>query len=214
MELINKYLEKIAEKEAKVTKDRFKLQMSGQDFAEVFKLAAKFRMLERGTNREFIIDDQNKEVINQLYFYLTGSEKFSGDLSKGILLVGSIGVGKTIIIQAIIDILKELQIKIIAEYSSRQLVNDLMENKGLYEDLKKRWIYIDDIGKEKVTVNNYGTKESPIIELLSIRYEWNTFTFATSNYNMETFEKIYGQSISDRFKEMFNILTITGKSRR
>jgi DNA replication protein DnaC len=187
-------------------------QISPLDFKLIFLLEAQKEMLKKGLNKEFIIDDENKEIINQLFYYLTLSDKFSGDFNKGILLAGSIGSGKTLIISTFCNVFEKLNRKSITRTHSKR-INDLIKcNESGYYD--KRPMFIDDLGRESKEVNNYGTKELPIIDLLSIRYDYGTLTFATTNFNEEKLKDFYGEAVADRFKEMFNTLLLLGKSKR
>jgi len=81
-------------------------------------------------------------------------------------------------------------------------------------DLAKRNLLIDDIGKESKDINDYGTIKNPLIDLISERYDNITWTFGTCNYSKESLIEFYGETIFDRFVEMFNILKLEGDQSR
>ena len=54
-------------------------------------------------NKNYSLDQNNlKAVFNTLFLYFTGSQESDLDLSKGILLIGNVGSGKTLIMQILL----------------------------------------------------------------------------------------------------------------
>lgn len=182
------------------------------DFKDMFFEYARKELLKRNQDKCFVVDDSNKDVINQLYYYLTGSSQFDGDIYKGILLAGSIGTGKSIIMNAFCNIYEELTAKLFFRTHAKRIPELLRtEESGFFD---KRPMFIDDLGREPKEVNNYGTKELPTIDLMSIRYDYGALTFATTNFNNDVLKQLYGEAIIDRFKEMFNTIVLKGSSKR
>lgn len=220
----NKYKELITakisnlENEIKTLRDEKKAErpeitLDSSDFGKIFRLTAKANMLKKGTDKDFIIDENNKHVINQLYFYISNSDKFEGDLNKGILLIGKIGTGKTLIMNTIIDMISMFSNKIFTCKHAIELSK--IANSEYIEMNKKKPMFVDDIGKESKQSNDYGTVFSPITDLFAMRYNYGAWTFATSNYTLEKgLTGHYGETITDRFKEMFNVFILKGNSRR
>lgn len=192
------------------------------DFSSLFLLAANTELAKRNFKTEFLIDDGNKEIINQLYFYFIGSEKFKGDLQKGIFLGGTLGVGKTLIMRAFCSVWNSFRQTIITRYTSRECAELIIKNIPAFAkegdfpkiDHFKAPIYIDDIGKEPLKVIEWGTEICPMNELLCKRYDAFSLTFATGNYNLNTLSEHYNETTADRMKEMFNIIPLKGSSRR
>jgi len=185
------------------------------DFSKMFILEANNILLSLGKESHFLVDDTNRELLNQLKLWLYNSKKCEYNLNKGFLLLGSVGIGKTLILETFCKlytrIAKEINFPIIKIYNSRELI-ELVKTEMI--NLKRVNIFIDDLGKEPNLVKNYGTAEKPIAELFYYRSRYNSFTFATANYNMERFAEFYGSSIADRFIEIFNIIEIKGESKR
>jgi DNA replication protein DnaC len=128
------------------------------------------------------------------------------------MLSGSIGTGKTIMINAICKIIESGSNKIITRMHSKKM-NEMIKNNepGFYD---MRPLFIDDLGREPKEANDYGNKSEPLIDLISVRYDLGSWTFATTNFKKETLSEFYGAAIVDRFEEIFNTIVIEGSSRR
>jgi hypothetical protein len=184
-----------------------------EDFIKLLTLECSTRLLNRGDIGYFEIDKDNEDVIDQLYCYLTGNlQLFRGSVDKGIMLQGSIGTGKTILLRGFAGIIGKLLDRMFEYYSAFD-INRLVVKDGI-EKYSKRPLLIDDLGKEQEIIKDYGTDVRPILELFAARYDSGAITFVTTNYNTDTFAKKYGQQTVDRFKETFNFFQLNGKSRR
>lgn len=200
------------EAEVLLSSKRIYLNISPADFKEAFVLGCEIEMLKRGIKKPFLVDDRNKEVINQLYYYIKGSDTFKGDLNKSILLSGAIGTGKTVMINSLCNIIEAGSNKVITRMHAKKMDEMIKTNeKGFYD---QRPLFIDDLGREPKEANSYGNKSEPLIDLVSVRYDLGAWTFATTNFKKETLSEFYGAAIVDRFNEMFNTLIIIGESRR
>jgi DNA replication protein DnaC len=79
---------------------------------------------------------------------------------------------------------------------------------------------IDDIGLENKESKYYGESSDVLGELLLDRYDiflddrYRKLTHATSNLDSKKLKDVYGERIYDRFKELFNFIPLTGKSKR
>jgi DNA replication protein DnaC len=214
-------------KEIQDTPIRKVFKISPGDWKELFTLKANKILAKR--KRTLDVDKDNKNVINQLYFWTTGNEKFSGDLDKGIVLTGAYGCGKTVLMQSFVDTFNDLshgkmseselrksldKYQHIKSYHAKILVN-LIINNGI-ESYVKRAMFIDELGKETKSATDYGTKVLPIIDLLTLRYNENSLTFGTANYSRKTLgtKEFYGETIGERMIELFNFIELPGKSRR
>jgi DNA replication protein DnaC len=191
---------------------RLFIEMTVQEFRLLFGKILKANLLRKGQDKIFNIDDNNKDILNQLYYYLIGDDKFKGDLQKGIIIFGTIGTGKTLIVRSFVELIQAASNKMFTILHSKALASYLREKGEDYLNLRP--LFIDDIGKESKIVNDFGTIKNPIPDLFSIRYDFGGWTFGTCNYNLEDLEGFYGLTIIDRFKEMFNFLIMEGESRR
>ena len=178
------------------------------EYAILFKKLANDQM--KFSEQEFVVDDDNKGIINNLYFYLMNSGKCEWDLNKGIIIIGAIGCGKTIIMETFVTIFNLATNKHIMKFQSKEIPNEINE-RGL-DFFNKRPIYIDDIAKEPSKSLNYGTLETPMSDIIEKRYKSNALTLATSNLELKDMK--YENHIKDRISQMFNIVKMKGKSRR
>ena len=188
------------------------LRMTGSQFRELFLIKANKIIMQRGIKREFEFTDENQKLMKQLFYYFTDNEKFEGDHNKGILILGTNGIGKTLILQVFIEVLNDAEEWVITKIHAKELAMEIKLNG--FKICKKRFIFVDDIGKESRDVNDYGTKMQPIADFLALRYDSGRTTFATANYKLETLIDLYGNTTVDRMKEMFNVIVLGGTSFR
>ena len=73
---------------------------------------------------------------------------------------------------------------------------------------------IDDAGIEPLEVMEYGNTVSPMVELLTRRYDEQLFTLLTPNLTPEGIRKRYGDRIADRLSEMAVVIPFKNPSYR
>lgn len=178
------------------------------------------------------VDEHNELVIKKLCLYFSGDERmfeYGMNPDKGIALIGGLGVGKTWLMK-------------ILRYNSRipygfincSDITDKCEQGGseeiskyfhiaktmsphLYYGKTEIGFCFNELGREPMPVKYFGNPTNVMERILFTRYENGiprNFTHFTSNRN--DFKEIYGDYISDRMNEMFNIVYFpeTAKSRR
>ena len=185
---------------------KFKSFCTHEQFKDLFIEAVKLKLY----GDEFIVDENNKQVINQLYYFLSGSDKFTGNLNRGILLMGDIGNGKTVLMESFIYVFNKTSSKIITSIHSKDIARILDEEVIGY--LNKRPLFVDDIAKEQESIKNYGTVVKPLEDLINERYKNFGLTFGTSNYKFT--DMPYSNHTIDRMKQMFNVIVLKGETRR
>lgn len=186
--------------------------LTPENFRKLFELSVNEVMKDENRSFDFHVDDNNQEFIQDMFYYLNYNIKYSGDLDRGILLIGQIGSGKSFMMKTMIMIIELDCAKFIAWVHSKNLLSEI-ETKGI-EHFKKRPLCIDDLGKEEKEGKIYGTSYHPVEDIFSLRDLHNTITFATGNYKMNSYEEFYTKHIIDRMKKMFNIHILKGGSRR
>lgn len=184
-------------------------------YARILNEQGKKFVAENGTNK-------NVETIQKLLCYFLGrASEHSLELKKGILLTGSVGSGKTLLLRllkALVDII---------DYSPRKFnivgISDLDNNisiEGNFSPLKKytKGIYcFDDIGVEHDTeILGASTMLVPrlILERYNLFQKIGLVTHATSNLTIAEMQQKYGERVGSRMREMFNEVVLIGIDKR
>ncbi|MFZ4464039.1 MAG: hypothetical protein ACOYN5_09325 [Bacteroidales bacterium] len=176
--------------------------------------------------RDFRIDENNEQIIKALCCYFTGhpdADKYGINLSKGILLLGGVGCGKTTIMKAF----SSNQYQSYKVISARALGYEFSENgfKSIIQYSRTENIAlnpfgqtelglcIDDLGTDEER-KHYGEKVNALAEIILNRYDnlHRTQTHITSNLNATMIESAYGPRIRSRMREMFNVLSFNSKA--
>ena len=206
-------------------------------FVSDLKVAASIVMKRLGKNFQFVIDDNNRQIILQLFYYITNDKRFLGNHNKGIFLSGNIGTGKTILLMSFLEVMKVHTGKnYFVTYP--ETVHAVYREKRL-DFFKLRPLLIDDICREPEKVEGYWQSESPVKLITQYRYNFACQNYCTGNFGIYSNkvnadgkrnlkEKIvdgklipdneivkrYGLMIFDRMWEMYNFLELKGDTRR
>lgn len=198
--------------------------ITDREFFNLLSVKVNEIFAQRGVFRQFEIDKYNKEVIRQLYYYLTGNqEKCEWNINKGIYMMGKVGCGKSVLMYAHLAVQDALTKKMTKSIHAKQLI-DVITKDGI-DSLKTTPLFIDEMGRENLEMRDYGNIVKPVVDLFAIRYEHGGRTYATSNFTLDTLEASrddrgnikevrYGNFIRTRMDEMFNIVTLPGDNRR
>lgn len=181
---------------------------------------------------------QVKIIYHLLCLYFSNDPKFltevrpymanDPDLDKGILLAGSFGVGKTMIMKLFQKQTKQVYMI----RTAKKIASDYMqigEIPSLYIDLYKNpvndnsvfqqdftGLCIDDLGAEEAK-NSFGNKVNVIGDIIEARYDkGNTgrFLHATTNLDATGLTDFYGGRVTSRMKQIFNIIQFKGNDLR
>lgn len=195
--------------------------MTKQQFWRMLQASAQSIMTRRGVHRAYVVDDNNRKTIIQMYHYVTGSPECLWNVNKGIYLGGKVGCGKTLLLQALCDILQMVSGYVIELIPANQLYKRIQQD-GIMS-LSRRPLFIDELGREQLEINDFGNRMRPINDLMEARYESGARTFFTSNFSLDNLSKGrndkgemigYGKYVGERIQEMTNIVTMPGGSRR
>lgn len=179
--------------------------------------------------KQFTIDDDNRAIIEMLCYYFTETVG-TLNLHKGLLLVGGVGIGKS----TLMNFFRRNQKASYRMISCRDIESDF-SSEG--ERSVKNCSYnltiavnsdpfghqeigycFDDLGTE-ANAKHYGHEKNVMAEIILNRYDNNLpyhFTHITTNLTAEDLKTQYGTRVTDRMREMFNIITFPSdsKSRR
>ena len=187
------------------------------DDAKVYLLAAYQAEVER-RHRVFERNEHFDVQLNLIAKYLTGgSKKF------GLMFCGLCGNGKTTWAKALQLLASGLNLKnpINNLYYVFPLCNakDLaMRSKGNYNDwrnvMRYQLMIVDDLGTEPREVMEFGNVYTPLIDLITTRYEEQLYTIFTTNLTPAQLEEKYGKRIVDRLNEMVEKVVFENESYR
>jgi hypothetical protein len=195
---------------------------------------------------EFVIDTDNERVVDLLCYYFSDDAQFekysdrngkSYSLSKGILLFGGLGVGKTFLLSTFkhnqkqsysVVACEDVEGVYAANGTDRNAQTGALGIKKYYglDSISRPnqfgqnmlGYFFDDLGQEKPDTKYFGTERVVMAEILSQRYRNKLFTSThiTTNLGATQIKDTYGPRVADRMKEMFNLLEFpeTAKSRR
>ena len=189
---------------------RFRLPMNEDKAYELLMAAVIAEVQFR--YRKFVFNEFIDDQLRQMAKWLTTvTPKF------GIVLCGGCGNGKTTMLKALRNLISRLQIRkpttttgsLYGAYYGLQIVDALQiaqlckTNHAKYLELTQDdMLAIDDLGTEPVEVMDYGNIMTPVIDLLTKRYEAQQFTIVTTNLDPKDIRKRYGDRIADRLNEM------------
>tara|TARA_R110002167_G_scaffold81296_1_gene222658 strand:+ start:609 stop:1487 length:879 start_codon:yes stop_codon:yes gene_type:complete len=183
-------------------------------------------------------EDESLENIKPLIYYFVGDyENFKRcsnlsrlsvpSFSKGLLLIGGYGTGKTSVMKAIQSSLAHSNVSfktkstndIVTEYEG---CTDQIQKDEFWRNLTNYTWNFDDMLTER-EASNYG-KVNIMKDVLEIRYDKKNKTYGTCNFNdnypndmdhgLMQFGEKYGSRVYDRLFSMFNIIEFKGKSYR
>jgi len=202
----------------------------------------------------FVLDAHNQLVFELLCYYFAGDKRFETvgraelnehlSLEKGIALLGGVGRGKTVMMEAF----RNNPLRPYGLVSARKVAEVFREDLGngegkrvavvsdaqwLYRGRGARFLCFDDVAREESKVQYMADKVNPIATIILDRADrlrtgqlpgWATH-FTSNNplvrtaddgmpADMPSLTDLYGAPAVDRLYELCNILQLKGESRR
>ena len=170
------------------TVQRFKLDLPENEAIKILTAAYKAQVENR--HCQFLEDDDIIRAIEFTASWLTLENK-----KPGLYFTGFCGTGKTTMIKA------------------NKMVGAWYYSKTRFKP-KRTILAIDDLGLEPDLISSYATVMKPCIEILSERYDAQLTTFISSNLAPESIKEYYDERLSDRFREMMEIIPFESKTFR
>lgn len=189
----------------------------------------KFIEFAKTIEPDFLMQPDQESFYASLINYFK-NEPCGWDLSKGLLLNGSVGAGKTLamrIMQA------SRSVKSFGMITCRHVVREYMINgveiidrygrkdrSSFFEGQKITYYSkcFDDFGAEETNQKLFGNNQNVMLEILLDRYELfisnGMITHLTTNLTPELIEQQYGNRLRDRLREMMNYITMPGTTKR
>lgn len=200
----------------RIMRQRFRLPMSTEQAYDCL-LAATIAEVEF-RHRSFYENDDAKTQLYQMADWLTSdSSKF------GILLCGECGNGKSTLLKAFQQLLNFLSIPIpdgqsnygIQITDAKYVAHLARTDYSAFLRLShKDMLGIDDLGTEPQEVMDFGNAVTPVIDMLTKRYDEQLFTIITTNLTPKQIRDHYGDRIADRLNEMVEKIVFTNGTYR
>jgi DNA replication protein DnaC len=198
-----------------------------------------FNTIKDIVGEDYIYTKENREMLNQLFFYFLGSadqcKKRGVSLKKGYAILGKYGCGKTKLFKIMHDFLslnlkthcnnfKMVSLEDVIKASSKEdfldspYVYNISENEHGVPVRKPIHLLVNEFGS-KYNVKLYGTDVNELLEMFWMkRYEIYTdhhkFTHLTANTDLSDIIANNPEKVVDRFKEMFQFKVLKGGSFR
>lgn len=194
------------------------------------QLLDKIKMKGLDEIRGFEVDEFNEQQLIDLSHYFTGDKRFETNdrsLGKGLLLMGSIGCGKT----SIMRLFSNNQIASYMVISCRTVSADFANygDEGVekykyamssafhgrdFDHHKSLGICFDDLGTEE-NKKHYGNSSNVMCEIILNRYDQKEAlrnkTHITTNLTAEDIKSMYGDRFVSRARELFNVIEFDKK---
>jgi len=182
--------------------------------------------IAKGIDERFKYTDEALNLYTKLIQYFHGDSAFPGDLTKGIMLNGTTGCGKTLAMKVMAIYQKIDNVRYFMNGQTYRMnydvihVNDMvggfLDNafEGIQIYSNRYVLCMDDIGTEIEEVKYYGNKLDVISHIISERQARGLLTFATSNYPIRFLEEKYGDRIVSRMYSLFNFIVVRDKDFR
>lgn len=162
----------------------------------------------------FKFDKSDIEILKKLFVYsiedLESCDQFNINPRKGILLIGPVGCGKTSLMKVFNHLAipsKKFTMRPTRDISI-EFIQDGYPVLHKYGKSIKNYCF-DDLGVEQ-NMKHFGNECNVMGEILLSRYDLykttNLITHATTNLNADELEKIYGNRVRSRLREMFNLV--------
>lgn len=164
---------------------------------------------------KFLANPHNEDAIRGL-----AKAAIADDEKKSFLIFGGLGTGKSSMGKVLNQfyISSHQRSRLFAIRSALQLCQESKEP-DFFEKRLYGGLMIDDLGTEPETVNNYGTKQNVIIELIYARYDVRNseragVTHITTNLTPDAILERYGERVFERLAEMCTFVHMGGASYR
>jgi DNA replication protein DnaC len=164
--------------------------------------------------QNFVLKPEDKLLLHKLISYAISSEEncqeHGIDLTKGILLTGPVGCGKTTLMTLLPAFMYPFQKYPVK--NTREIAAEF--HKDGFEAIQKyssrhKPLCLDDLGVEH-NIKHFGNECNTIGEILLERYDLHVnhgvITHATTNLNADELEEIYGIRVRSRLRSMFNLV--------
>jgi DNA replication protein DnaC len=222
MEDLKKYLIQFDEK---IIIEKLTEQSKINDY--LVKTLCQMVHFRSGGQKEFKVVSGLESTYNQIFMYLNQNKDVCDlknnitvqpwDLSKGLLLIGNFGRGKTLLLDMIYS--QRRKLKISGKYiTAFELSQSYFQDQKKFDELVsgESSLFLDEIGDEPKEITNYGNSENTTYRAMKLFFdkvekqsEKSRF-FGTSNLGQTELIQRYDERIWSRIVGNCNIIVFGG----
>ena len=154
----------------------------------------------------------DKDILNSIFAWVWKLDKYNKlklDYNKGFCFYGDLGLGKSMILQA----LRHYRNGLVSRNESKR---EDFRMKGTWLKSASELANIFSADGQPALAKYFGTELNVIQFVLQLRYDHrrDSVTHITTNLKPEDIAQYYGEYIADRCREMFNFIEFKGASLR
>lgn len=164
------------------------------------------------------MEDGLRYFLGDGYRWLPGyddlTEWLTDNKGRGLLLVGTSGLGKTLFCRKVLPVLLADKVKM-ASVTAQEMntrINDL---------LKERCIVIDDLGTEDPRPKRYGTEQKPFYDLCNAAEQQGKLLVINTNLSTtpdprypSSIQERYGSAVISRLRAVTRVVVLEGQDMR
>ena len=167
------------------------------------------------SGKELNMTEDHTTAIHQAAIWLTQGTTY------GLKILGKPGTGKSTLLRSICMLINDYSNGLpisrrcgLVEKNASEITEESIADAERYKHYYNyRFLAIDDLGTEPLTVKHYGNDIMPIVDIIRRRCDnWKT-TIIVSNLDGESIKNRYEGRIYDRLRDMTTIL-LDGQSNR
>lgn len=164
------------------------------------------------------LEDGLRHFLGDGYQWLPAYDKVADWLSdnkgRGLLCVGTSGLGKTLLCTKVLPVILGSKIPVVSAQEMTQRIDSL---------LKERCVIIDDLGKEPVETRTYGNRRTPFFELCDTAERQGKLLVITTNLSTtpvgdprypESIQHRYGDAVISRLRAITRVVVFEGNDMR
>jgi DNA replication protein DnaC len=181
----------------------------------------------------FELTDYNKNLYESGIRYFAGDPKSEFPLTKGLMLYGPVGTGKSLFFR-IMNLLNDATKgqNGFTTLSINEVVDGLAKSGHKYlaecgitfsnhvygYDSSKKHLFLDDLCLSSDSVNFFGNNIDLVFNFIQRRYqaytENNILSHITTNLKPDRFSELYGEAVMSRMNQLFFYKALLGKDHR
>lgn len=167
------------------------------------RFAALYYLEVEKMGHHAVFDSATNQALEKVAHWFCASPK------RGLLLLGTMGNGKTTMLWALRDYFGTK-----ATRRNAQDIYDAFRDTQNYFCLNDPLLLIDDLGTEPLRCIVFGQEYQPLAQLLLHRYDRQLTTIIATNLLPSALKERYGDRFYDRMMEMYEYLEFTHPSYR